>query len=124
MPATPLKIFTSKPNDVISVPDAQLVYVMGYVKKSGGFMIRDKEHITALMALSMAEGAAPTAAPQNGRILRRQAGSANRQEIPVDLRKMLDGKAPDVPMEPGDIWSFPTAFPKTQLCEALNPPFR
>ena len=92
-----------EPNDVISVPDAQLVYVMGYVKKAGGFVIRDQEHVTALLALSMAEGTAPTAAPQNGRILRRQAGSANRQEIPVDLRKMMSGKTADVPMEPGDI---------------------
>jgi polysaccharide export outer membrane protein len=107
-------------NDVISGPDAQLVYVMGYVKKPGGFVIRDQEHITALMALSLAEGSAPTAAPKHSRILRRQAGAANRQEIPVDLSKMLTGQAPDVPMEPGDILVVPNSVPKNAALRTIE----
>lgn len=45
-----------QPFDVISVPKAELVYVVGNVKKSGGFILGDRERVTALQALSMAEG--------------------------------------------------------------------
>ena len=45
-----------QPFDVISVPKAELIYVVGNVKKSGGFVLGEREKMTALQALSMAEG--------------------------------------------------------------------
>lgn len=45
-----------QPFDVISVPRAELVYVMGQVKKAGGFVLRDRETMSVLQALSLAEG--------------------------------------------------------------------
>ena len=45
-----------QPFDVISVPKAELVYVVGNVKKSCGFILGDREGVTALRALSIAEG--------------------------------------------------------------------
>jgi len=50
-------------NDVISVPRADIVYVVGEVKKAGGFPLNERENLTVLQAVSLAEGLQPTAAP-------------------------------------------------------------
>jgi polysaccharide export outer membrane protein len=47
-----------QPNDVISVPRADIVYVMGEVKKAGGFPLNERENLTVLQAVSLAEGPA------------------------------------------------------------------
>src|ERR1051325_9269037 len=44
------------PSDIISVPKADMVYVIGAVKRSGGFVLSEKEEISVLQALSLAEG--------------------------------------------------------------------
>ena len=59
------------PNDVVSVPKAELVYVIGAVHKSGGFILSEKERVSVLQALSMAEGLDRGSAPGNAKILRR-----------------------------------------------------
>jgi polysaccharide export outer membrane protein len=84
-----------EPNDVISAPRAELVYVLGQVNRSGGFVLRDRETGTALLALSLAEGLSPLAAPKDAKILRLDRGSDKRIEIPVNLQKVLAGTAPD-----------------------------
>ncbi|MBV9405058.1 MAG: polysaccharide biosynthesis/export family protein, partial [Acidobacteriaceae bacterium] len=73
------------PNDVITVPRARLVYVIGEVHKPGGFVLRDQETTSVLQALSMAEGLMRTAAPTAARILRPQPNQARRLEILVNL---------------------------------------
>jgi polysaccharide export outer membrane protein len=100
------------PNDVISVPRGSLVYVAGQVHKSGGFVLREKESMSVLQALSLAEGPAATAALNNARILRSGAGGAGRAEIPVDVKKIYDGRKPDVPMQAEDILFIPNSTGK------------
>ncbi len=95
------------PHDVISVPSADKVYVIGSVRRAGGFVLGDKDVVTALQALSLAEGLDRGAAPQNAKILRASQGSPTRTEIPVDLKKILEGKASDVPLGPEDILVVP-----------------
>ena|SRR5437867_700393 len=85
-----------KPNDVISVPRAELVYVIGAVKRAGGFVLNEREQISVLQVLSMAEGLDRLAAGKNAKVLRSSEGVSNRVEIPVDLNKILAGKASDV----------------------------
>ena len=58
------------PDDVISVPKAELVYVIGAVHRSGGFVLSEKEKISVLQALSLAEGLDRLAAPKDARIMR------------------------------------------------------
>lgn len=100
------------PNDVISVPTAELIYVVGTVKKSGGFVLGEHQRISVLQALSMAGGLDQAAAAQDARILRAVPGSDNRQEESVDLRKILAGKAPDVALEASDILFVPLSGAK------------
>jgi polysaccharide biosynthesis/export protein len=100
------------PHDVISVPKGELVYVIGDVKKAGGFILSEREHISVLQALSMAEGTEPTADSQHAKILRLQPGHEQRQEIVVNVKKILAGSSLDVPMQPGDILFLPTSTAK------------
>jgi polysaccharide export outer membrane protein len=109
-----------KPYDVIAVPRAEIVYVIGEVLKSGGFPLTDGKDVTALQALSMAGGPGTMARPQNARILRRIEGASERTEIAIDLRKILDGKTADVRMQAEDILFVPNNVPKRAALRALE----
>ena len=95
-----------RPHDVISIPAAQLVYVVGNVKRAGGFPMAGRPELSIVQALALAEGFDPSAAPKRARILRRQ--SSGEEQIPVDMKKILAGKAEDVPLRPNDILFIPS----------------
>jgi polysaccharide export outer membrane protein len=101
------------PYDVISVPRAELVYVIGSVRRAGGFVLNEREAISVLQALSLAEGLERTAAPQNARILRPAPDPSKRTEIPVDVKKILAGKSNDVPLQANDILFVPNSVAKS-----------
>jgi polysaccharide export outer membrane protein len=109
-----------KPNDVITVPRGQLVYVMGQVKQPGGFVLRQRETLSALQALALAQGLDRTAKPQDARILRTVEGAPQRTEIYVDLRKILQGKSSDVPLQPNDVLFIPNNVPKSAMLRGLE----
>jgi polysaccharide export outer membrane protein len=108
-----------RPNDVISVPRGEMVYVVGEVGKSGGFVLHDHESMTVLQALSLAEGLGKAAAPQHARILRSNNGD-ERSEIEVPLQKVLEGKAEDVKLYPDDILFVPTSVPKKAAIRGIE----
>jgi polysaccharide export outer membrane protein len=97
-----------RPHDEISIPRAPILYVIGNVRKSGGFTLSEGRAMSALEALSLAEGLAPNAAPKSARILRRTDPTTNnREQIPINLNNILKGKAKDVAMQPDDILFVP-----------------
>lgn len=97
-----------RPHDEVSVPRSRILYVIGNVRKPGGFTLSEKRSLSALEALSLAEGLAPNAAPKSARILRPTPGSdLARQQIPVDLSRILSGKGEDVHLLPDDILFVP-----------------
>jgi polysaccharide export outer membrane protein len=109
------------PHDEISVPRAQVLYVIGNVRKAGGFTITQGRSVSALEALSLAEGLAPNAAPASARILRRQSSSdSDREQIPVDLKKILSGKARDVPLHADDILFIPDNLSRRVSTRAIE----
>ncbi|MGE5646006.1 MAG: polysaccharide biosynthesis/export family protein [Acidobacteriota bacterium] len=108
------------PNDVISVPTADMIYVIGAVKRSGGFVLNEKENMTVLQALSLAEGFGPAAAPRSAKILKRSPGGANRTEVPIDLRKIVAGRSADVALNAGDILFVPTSMAKSATVRGLE----
>jgi len=116
IPAADLEV---RPHDVISVAQAELVYVVSQVRKPGGFTMTGSRDFTVLQALSMAEGLERTAAPKKARILRRTGGEAP-VEIPVNLDRMLAGKAPDTPLEPEDVLFIPNNAAKGAGMKTLD----
>jgi polysaccharide biosynthesis/export protein len=103
------------PGDIIKVTRAGIVYVVGGVKRPGGFAIRSNERMSLLKAVSLAEGLTPTAAKRKTRIIRTDEMSGQRSEIPVDLGKVLAGKIPDVQLRPADIVFVPNSNSKIAL---------
>jgi len=109
-----------KPKDVVSIPRAELIYVIGSVKRAGGFVLNEREHISVLQALSMAEGLDRVASGGNARILRSSDGASTRAEIPVDVNKILAGKTSDVPMLANDILFIPNSAAKSATLRGVE----
>lgn len=110
--ANPVENIDIRPQDVISVPKGEVVYAVGAVKKSGGFVLGERERISALQVLSLAEGLDRFADTKNAKIMRAIAKSDQREEIGLNLQAMLKGKAPDVSMQADDIMFVPTSGKK------------
>jgi len=115
----PVENILIRPNDVITVPRADLIYVIGEVKKAGGFTLTERSTITGLQALAMAEGMTPGAAPHNAMIIR-QPPDGNRVEIAANLKEILAGKAPDVVLQPDDILFIPTNVAKNAVLRTMQ----
>ena len=107
------------PNDVISVPKADRVYVVGEVARSGEILLGERKSMTALEALAMAGGLGSTASPKKAAILRNLPGVSQRQEIAVNLKAIANGKIPDVTMRPDDILVVPNSTGKAVLKSVL-----
>lgn len=97
------------PGDTIVVSKADLVYVVGDVGRPSGFLM-DSGRLTILQALALAGGTTRTAKLGDARIIRQ--GASGNTETPVQLKKILEAKAPDLPMQAGDILFIPTSAGK------------
>ncbi len=97
-----------KSRDIITVSKADVVYVVGAVKQPGGFVLEDEERVTVLQALAMARGFDRFPKKGAARIIRRLE-DGSRQEFPVRLGKVLNGKAPDPPLLANDILFVPSS---------------
>jgi polysaccharide biosynthesis/export protein len=111
-----------EPYDVIAVPNAEVIYVVGNVKKSGRIPLGGRTSMSALEALSVAEGLDQKAAPSHARIMRADGATptAERKEIPVNLAKILSGKSPDINLEPNDILFVPNSSAKGITARAIE----
>jgi len=109
-----------KPNDVITAPKANMIYVIGSVKRPGGFVLAQDESITALQLLSLAEGFEKTAASSKARIMRTVPGNPTRTEIPINLSKLIAGKIPDLQLRSDDILVVPNSVAKSALARGAD----
>jgi polysaccharide export outer membrane protein len=105
--------------DVVRVPRAGIVYVVGAVQHAGGFVMQnDRFQLTVLKAVSLAGGLQPTAKPHEAIILRRTVGSIDQQHLAVDLYKILRLKSDDVRLEESDILYVPDSTGKRAMRRA------
>ena len=98
------------PQDVVSVPKAELIYVTGAVKKSGGFILGEHQSMSVVQAIALAEGFTQAPDKKHARIVRLNADQ--RLEIPVDLQGIMQGKSKDVAMQGNDILFIPDSTGK------------
>ncbi len=108
------------PHDVITVPKAEMVYVIGDVKRSGGFVLGEAESMSVLQALSLAEGLNGTADARHARILRLMHDTDQREELPVDVKGVLAGKKTDIALRGDDILFVPGSTGKKASLRALE----
>ena len=108
------------PHDVISVPKAEMVYVIGEVRRSGGFVLGEHQTISVLQALSLAEGLNGAADTRHARVLRLKRDADQREELAVDVKDVLSGKRPDVPLHGDDILFIPGSTGKKAALRAIE----
>ena len=99
-----------QPGDTVIVSRAGIVYIVGDVNHPTGFRIQDNS-LSVLKCLALAGGQTKTSALSKARILRETPNGI--QEIPINLKKVLYAKAPDMAMVKGDILFIPGSALKT-----------
>jgi polysaccharide export outer membrane protein len=102
--------------DVVTVPHSGVIYAVGAVQRPGGFaMETDRQQLTVLKIVSLAGGLTPTAKPGSAVILRQPPGSAQRRQLPVDVKKILSLKSEDLTLQRNDILYVPDSTGKHAL---------
>jgi protein involved in polysaccharide export with SLBB domain len=81
-------------------------------------MQNDRDRMTTLKILSLAGGTTPTAKVKNAIILRKNLGTGKRDEVPVDLDKVMHLKTEDVMLQDSDILFVPDSNGKRALHRA------
>jgi polysaccharide export outer membrane protein len=104
--------------DIVTVPHAGIVYVLGAVGKPGGFVLtNDRSQMTTLKMLALAGGLNHTAKSNHAVIIRRDR-QGQQHEQAVDLKKVVERKAEDVRLEASDILYVPDSTAKKALYKA------
>jgi len=108
-----------RPLDTVSVSNADVVYVNGAVKLPGGFVLDDRPTVTVVQAISMAGGFTTTAKRGGAKIFRTQK-DGSKIEVPVDMGKVLKGKADDITLAANDILYVPDSRTKVAGSRAVD----
>ena len=94
--------------DVVFVPQAEYVYIIGEVKKPGSYKLYDKD-ISILEAITMAGGFTPIASPNKTRVIRVEEGE--ERTIFVRMKDIIKGeKSKDIVLKSGDIVVVPESL--------------
>jgi len=109
IPQSNVKIY---PGDTIVIRRADIVYVVGDVARPSGLLI-DRGTLTVLQAIALAGGTTRTSRPNATRIIHK--GPDGITEKHVELKKILEAKIPDVPLNPDDILFVPSSSIKLAL---------
>jgi polysaccharide biosynthesis/export protein len=107
-----------EPGDIINIPPAKVFYVAGEVHAPGQFQM--KEGTTLRQAISLAQGTTFKAALGRAVIYRDDPETSKRQEIPVDVGAVMNGKKQDMPIYPNDIIIIPNSRMKSVSSVLLN----
>jgi polysaccharide export outer membrane protein len=104
--------------DVVTVPHAGIIYVLGAVARPGGFVLaNDRGQLTTLKVLSLA-GGTTTIAKLDHAVIIRKDDQGKQSETEVDLKKVLHREAEDLQLRPSDILYIPDNRTKEFLLKA------
>ncbi len=106
-----------QPGDIITIPEANQIYVVGNVYTPLTIPLR--EPITLSRAVAMAGGVRQDSKKDKVRIVRQQAGSTST-EIVVDLNAIEKKQTEDIALLPNDIIDVPVSGSKAFLRTLLG----
>ncbi len=105
--------------DVVTVPHAGIVYVLGAVNRPGGFVVsNDRTQLTTLKVLSLAGGLTKIAKMDHAVIIRKD-DQGKQTETEVDLKKVVNRESEDLQMRASDILYVPDSRTKQLLLSAV-----
>lgn len=96
--------------DTVQVSRAGLVYVIGDVIRPGGFPVDPVQRLTVVQALTLAWGPAQNASLGKAILIREQKGG--RTLTTLNLKRLLRGQDPDLPIQDHDILFVPDSTAK------------
>jgi polysaccharide export outer membrane protein len=106
--------------DVVTVPHAGIVYVLGAVTRPGGFVLtNDREQLSALKILALAGGYTNIAKTDHAVIIRKDA-QGQQHEVALDLKKILNRQAEDLQLQPSDILYVPQSGTKQAVLRTIE----
>lgn len=110
------------PGDAVTVERAGVIYVVGAVNRPGGFPLSgNRERVTVLEAIALAEGLKPTAVRGHSFIIRRNPNEPEgRQETILNLSQIFAGKAADPALQANDILFVPDSSSQKALRRAAE----
>jgi polysaccharide biosynthesis/export protein len=99
-----------EPGDTVQVSRAGLVYVVGDVMRPGGFPVDPAQRLTVVQALTLAWGPTQNGALTKALLIREQPGG--RTITSLNLKRLLRGEDPDLPIQARDILFVPDSASK------------
>lgn len=107
-----------RPGDIVQVPQADQVFVLGNVLKPSAIPLR--EPLTVSRAIAIAGGTGPSTKKDKVKIIRQLPGSTQKQEIIVNLGAIEKNRAEDVALMANDVVHVPTSGTKSLLRTLLG----
>jgi polysaccharide export outer membrane protein len=105
----PAEDIVLQPYDIVSVERAELVFVSGAVGRSGGLDLGERQSLSVTQALAMAGGIAASPDLKKARILRPVVNSSTRAAIPLNIKRIFEGKDADFPLFANDLLYIPSS---------------
>jgi protein involved in polysaccharide export with SLBB domain len=106
--------------DVVTVPHAGIVYVLGAVIRPGGFVLsNDRTQLTTLKILALAGGQGRFAKLDHAVIVRKD-NQGKQTATAVDLKKIINLQEEDLPMRASDILYIPDNKTKEAVYQAVQ----
>jgi polysaccharide export outer membrane protein len=102
-----------RPGDVVSVLEADQVFVVGNVIRPSSIPL--KEPLTISRAIAMSGGVLPYSKMDRVRIIRQPPGNGPKQEMVVDLKAIEKKHAEDIILQANDIIDVPVSGGKRLL---------
>jgi polysaccharide export outer membrane protein len=108
--------------DVVSVPQAGIVYVAGAgVAQPGGYVLQAHgEQITVLKAVALAHGLTGYAKANDAVIFRTNPATGQRDQIPVRIKEIEKNKTEDIAMKSNDILYIPDSAGRKALARGAE----
>jgi polysaccharide export outer membrane protein len=106
--------------DVVTVPHAGIVYVLGAVARPGGFVLtNDREQLSTLKILALAGGYTNLAKTDHAVVIRKDA-QGQQHEVALDLKKIQNRQAEDLQLQPSDILYVPQSGAKQAILRTIE----
>lgn len=105
------------PGDTVVVERAGIAY-LGEVARSGGYLMQDGGSLSVAQLVALGGGTLRTAKASHAKLVRKSGGM--RQEITVNVPRILRGRDPDLQLQADDILFIPNSAWKSAATRLQN----
>lgn len=110
--------------EVVQIPEGEIAifYLIGAVKRPGAFELPRDGSMFVSQALAEAGGPLESAKADEALLVRWDENG--REEIPINVSEIMQGKKPDMPLQPNDVLFLPVSKTKGGGHPIIDPPIQ